>query len=75
MAAVGQAGTQRVQVPQPDVTGSDTRSGASVTIEPSTNHEPRPGKSRLALRPYQPSPARKAASRSTSELSSATTTA
>ena len=48
-------------------------SAALVTTEPSTNHDPRPGNRMFALLPYHPRPARYAASRSTSELSSAIT--
>ena len=63
--------------PQPSATGSAAvgASGASVSTEPSTNQLPSPGTSRLAFLPYQPRPARCAAARSTSALSSSTTRA
>ena len=46
-----------------------------MTTEPSTNHEPSPGRSSSEFFPNQPSPARWAAARSTSALSSQTTVA
>jgi hypothetical protein len=62
--------------PQPSSTGAvATGSGASVTTEPSTTHEPYPGTRRLAFFPNHPMPARCAMARSTMPLSSATTTA
>ena len=73
-APVGHAGRQRRHEPQPSATGSVAAgSGASVRTDPRTNHEPRPGNRTLVFLPYQPSPARVAASRSTSALSSAST--
>src|SRR5438067_2993696 len=73
-APVGHAGKQRRHEPQPSATRvADTSRGASVTTDPKTNHEPLPGRSRLVFLPYQPRPARNAASRSTRALSSAST--
>src|SRR5437763_11647517 len=59
-APVGQAGKQRVHVPHPSATGIATGSVASVTTDPSTNHEPCSGSSTFVFFPYQPSPARTA---------------
>jgi hypothetical protein len=74
IAPVGQPSRQRRQAPQPSGTAAAaSASGADVTTDPKTNHEPRPGTSRLAFLPNQPIPARCATSRSTKPLSSTKT--
>src|SRR5437764_6119519 len=67
-APVGHAGRQRAQLPHPSATGMATGKVASVTTEPRTNQEPSSGRSTLVFLPYQPRPARTAASRSTKRL-------
>ena len=62
--------------PQPSATGAAaTGNGAVVMTEPSTKKLPEPGNKMLAFLPNQPRPASHAASRSTTELSSANATA
>ena len=81
-APVGQAVRQRVQGPHPAAWSAGATAspgvavnGASVTTEPSTNHEPCPSTIRRVFFPNHPSPARCAAALSTSPFWSQTTVA